>query len=173
MVVTVQQLEISKMAMEHEIIAFLNQLAIVQEKILNVLKKKQALLVKPDKDSLATITTEEEHTLLLLQQSLEHREKILESAKKQGHNVDSIQMLCKQIFPKPSDWQMLVHAANNRLRQIRHLALANWTVSQKSLIHLTQILELIETKGQGKNTYKPQKGKENLSSGGGFVDRVA
>ncbi|MDR2705649.1 MAG: flagellar protein FlgN [Planctomycetaceae bacterium] len=159
--------------MEHEIIAFLNQLATVQEKILDVLKKKQTLLVKPDKESLAAITAEEERTLILLQQSLDHREKILEFAKKQGHNVDSIQMLCEQIFPKPSEWRMLVNAANNRNRQIRYLALANWTVSQKSLIHLTQILEIIETRGQGKTTYKPQKGKENHSSGGGFVDRVA
>jgi hypothetical protein len=161
------------MAMEHEITAFLSQLAITQEKILDVLKKKQTLLVKPDKDSLAAITAEEERTLILLQESLDHREKILESAKEQGHNVDSIQMLCEQIFPKPNEWRMLVNAANNRLRQIRYLALANWTVSQKSLIHLTQILELIETRGHGKTTYKPQNGKENHSSGGGFVDRVA
>jgi hypothetical protein len=161
------------MAMEHEIIAFLNRLATVQEKILNVLKKKQTLLVKPDKESLAAITAEEERTLMLLQQSLDHREKILESAQKQGHHADSIQILCEQIFPKPNEWRMLIDAANNRLRQIRYLALANWTVSQKSLIHLTQILELIETQGQGKTTYQPQKGKEHHSSGGGFVDRVA
>ncbi|MDR1141578.1 MAG: flagellar protein FlgN [Planctomycetaceae bacterium] len=161
------------MEIEHEIIVFLSQLATVQEKILDILTKKQALLVKPDKESLAAITTEEEHTLILLQQSLDHRKKILESAQKQGHDVDSIQMLCEQIFPKPREWRMLVNAAHNRNRQIRYLALANWTVSQKSLIHLTQILEIIETRGQGKTTYKPQKGKEEHSSGGGFVDRVA
>ncbi|MDR2439597.1 MAG: flagellar protein FlgN [Planctomycetaceae bacterium] len=159
--------------MEHEVITFLNQLATVQEKILDVLKKKQSLLVKPDKEALATITAEEEQTLMLLQQSLDHREKILEFAKEQGYKVDSIRMLCEQIFPKPNEWRLLINAAQNRNQQIRYLALANWTVSQKSLIHLTQILEIIETRGQGKTTYKPQKGKEIQSSGGGFVDRVA
>ncbi|MDR2114864.1 MAG: flagellar export chaperone FlgN [Planctomycetaceae bacterium] len=162
-----------EMAIEHEIITFLNQLAAVQEKILDVLKKKQLLLVKPDKESLASITAEEENTLISLQKSLDYREKILKSAEKQGYNVDSIQMLCEQIFPKPSEWRRLVNAAQNRNKQIRYLALANWTVSQKSLIHLTQILEIIETRGQGKTTYKPQKGKDSHSSGGGFVDRVA
>ncbi|MDR2756847.1 MAG: flagellar protein FlgN [Planctomycetaceae bacterium] len=160
--------------MEHEIITFLNQLVTVQEKILDVLKKKQALLVKPDKESLAAITVEEERTLILLQQTLEHREKILESAQEQGYKVDSIRMVCEQIFPNPSEWRLLVNAAQNRNKQIRYLALANWTVSQKSLIHLTQILEIIETRGQGKTTYTPQKVKEtHSSSGGGFVDRVA
>ncbi|MDR3197725.1 MAG: flagellar protein FlgN [Planctomycetaceae bacterium] len=162
------------MVIEQEVVAFLNQLAMVQEKILDVLKRKQILLVKPDKESLAAITAEEELTLLLLQQTLDYREKILESAKKQEHNADSIRILCEQIFPKPNnEWRLLVDAAQNRNRQIRYLALANWTVSQKSLIHLTQILEIIETRGQGKTTYEPQKGKKPYSSGGGFVDRVA
>ncbi|MDR0337089.1 MAG: flagellar export chaperone FlgN [Planctomycetaceae bacterium] len=161
------------MIIKHEINTFLNQLATVQEKILDVLTKKQTLLVKPEKESLETMTTEEEHSLILLQQSLDHRKKILESAQKQGFNADSIQTLCEQIFPNPREWRMLINAAQNRNRQIRYLALANWTVSQKSLIHLTQILEMIETRGQGNTTYKPQKGQKKHSSGGGFVDRVA
>jgi hypothetical protein len=165
-------LPMRKEPMQHEILEFLKQLAAAQEKTLTVLQKKQALLVKPDEESLAYLAVEEEDAHNQFKQSLEQRQKILASACEQGLRADSIQVLCEQLFPMQIEWRKTLDASIARSQQIRYLAFTNWTMSQKSLAHLTKMLEIIETKGLGKTTYNPQS-KESPHMGGGFVDRVA
>ena len=157
--------------MKTKIIEFLKQLAKAQEKTLKILQEKHTLLVKPSPTGLSEIAAKESDTLDQLRLTLEKREEILQEAHNEGIDADSIQILCEKLFPKNFEVRKLLDIAQNQCRQLRFLALTNWTVSQKSMIHLSQILELIETRGQGKTTYKPTKGSE--SNGGGLVDRVA
>ena len=155
--------------MKTKLIEFLKQLASAQDATLGILKKKQKLLVQLDPPALEAIVVEERDALDQLRSALAQREAILQTAQNEGIEADSIQQLCETLFPHNVEVRRLLDIAQNRSKQLRFLALTNWTMSQKSMIHLSQLIELIETRGHGKTTYKPTKGTE----GGGLVDRVA
>ena len=157
--------------MEPEIYQFLSQLSDVQERALAVLSRKQELLVKPEHDALAAIAVEEQEVLAQLTQCLAQREEILATARQQGHAAESIQSLCR-ILPVRSECRHMVEESVRRSRLIQSQSLANWVVTQKSIIHLSQILDIIATRGKGRPTYHRQ-GEKASGSTGSFVDRAA
>jgi hypothetical protein len=56
-----------------------------------------------------------------------------------------------------------------RARLLQHQALANWVLAQRTVLHLSQILEIIATGGRLQPTY----GKENpIAAGGSLVDQA-
>ena len=150
---------------------FLKQLLEAQNQMLAVLQKKQAILVRPGKDAMALIAAEEEKILENMQRTLERRDEILTAARLQNIPGNSIEQLCEHFFSRNIEVQKLLNEVKHRTQQIGLLAYTNWTMSRKSLIHISQILELLETRGQGKTTYHPQPNAETAR--GGFVDRVA
>ena len=157
--------------MKAELQDFLHQLIDAQTRMLTVLHKKQAILVKPDKEAVAHISAEEESTLATMQNVLHRREELLTTARLQNIRGDSIEQLCGHFFPHNVEVQKMLDEVKSRTQQIQLLAYTNWTMSRKSMIHISQILELLETRGQGKTTYQPQVAAG--ISRGGFVDRVA
>ena len=157
--------------MEQDILRFLSQLSTVQERALSVLRRKQEFLVKPDRDGLMEIVAEEHKVLDLLQQCLARREEILADARQKGYAVESISSLCQRIFPR-SECLRLAEEAARQSQLIQFQSRANWMMTQKSIVHLSQMLEIVKTRGQGKSTYHRQSEKESSLSGG-FVDRVA
>ena len=156
--------------MKTDLLDFLNQLIETQNQMLAVLHKQQALLVKPKKEVMASVYAEEETVREKMQQVLNRREELLTTARLQNISGDSIEQLCAHFFPHNIEVQKMLDEAKHRTHQIRLLAYTNWTMSRKSMIHVSQILELLETRGQGKTTYHPRPADV---SGGGFVDRVA
>ena len=148
---------------------FLNQLIKAQTQMLAVLHRKQAILVRPEKEAMALVSAEEEQALETMQHILKRREELLTTARLQHIQGDSIEQLCRYFFPHNTDVQKLLDETRNRTQQIRLLAYTNWTMSRKSLIHVSQILELLETQGQGKTTYQPRP----TGNSGGTVDRAA
>ena len=104
-----------------------------------------------------------------MQRILERREELLTAARLQNVPGDSIEQLCEYFFPRNIEVHKLLNEVKHRTQQISLVAYTNWTMSRKSMIHLTQILELLETRGQGKTTYQPRPSAD----GGGLVDRVA
>ena len=157
--------------MKTDIQTFLNQLVESQSQMLTVLHKKQAILVKPEKDALALIAAEEEQVLVKMQAVLDRREELLTAARLRNIPSGSIEQVCSHVFPHNFEVQKVLTEARHRTQQISLLAYTNWTMSRKSLIHVSQILELLETRGRGKTTYQSQS-KTDRSSGS-FVDRVA
>ena len=149
---------------------FLSQLVETQEQMLVVLRKKQAILVRPEKEALTQVSAEEKQMLEKMQNALNRREELLTAARLQSIGSDSIEQLCGHFFPRNVEMQKMLNEVKHRAHQIRLLAYTNWTMSRKSMIHVSQILELLETRGQGKTTYHP---RPTDASGGGFVDRVA
>ena len=150
---------------------FLSQLSGAQAKMLAVLHKKQAILVRPDKDAIASIEAEEESILEEMQSVLNRREEILTAARMQNIHCDSIEHMCEHFFPHNIEIQKWINEIKAQTQQIQLLAYTNWTMTRKSLIHVSQILELLKTRGQGKTTYSQRSTSE--TTGGGFVDRVA
>ena len=157
--------------MKTDIQPFLTQLIAAQNQMLAVLHKKQSLLVRPEKEALKAIEAEEEAIIENMQKMLNRREEILTAARMQNIECNSIDQLCEHFFPRNVEVQKLLIEAKSRAQQIQLLAYTNWTMSRKSLIHVSQILELLETRGQGKTTYN-QQSSTNIS-GGLQVDRVA
>jgi len=47
-----------------------------------------------------------------------------------------------------------IRAAAHRTRLLRHSSLTNWVLMQKTLLHLSQLLEIIATGGQFQPTYE-------------------
>ena len=106
-----------------------------------------------------------------MQQMLNRREELLTAARLQNIGSDSIEQLCGHFFPQNVEVQKLLDEVKHRAHQIHLLAYTNWTMSRKSMIHVSQILELLETRGQGKTTYHPHPNTHTAR--GGLVDRVA
>ena len=156
--------------MKTDIQDYLTQLIESQNQWLAILHKKQAILVKPEKEAMALIAVEEEKAVESMQNILKWREELLTSARLQNIRGDSIEQLCEHFFPRNSEVQQLLDAAKHRTQQIRFLNYTNWLISRKSLIHVSQVLELLD-KGQGKTTYQPQTNSQPSRSN--FVDRVA
>jgi len=63
-----------------------------------------------------------------------------------------------------------VHRAQKQARLLRHHSLANWVVIQRTVIHLSQMLEIIATGGRLQPTYGEG---EPVNASGGLVDRAA
>ena len=157
--------------MKTDILDFLVQLTETQDQMLAALHKKQAVLVKPEKEAMESVTAEEEAVLEKMQKMLDRREELLTAARLQNILSDSIERLCGHLFPHNVSVHKLLDGARHRTQQIGLLAYTNWTMTRKSMIHISQILELLETRGQGKTTYQPQSNTD--ISQGSFVDRVA
>jgi hypothetical protein len=56
------------------------------------------------------------------------------------------------------------------MRLLQHHSLTNWVVTQRTLIHLSQMIEIVATGGRMSSTYgRP----ESVATSGGFVDHQA
>ena len=157
--------------MKTDIPNFLNELIEAQNQYLAVLHKQQKVLIRPTREEIASISGEEEKAREQLQKMLARKEELLTAARLQNIQSDSIEQLCEHFFPHNVSVQKLLNEVRSRSQQMQLLAYTNWTINRKSLIHVSQILELLETRGQGKTTYS-QRSKTD-TSGGLQVDRVA
>ena len=157
--------------MKTDIPNFLNELIEAQNQYLAVLHKQQKVLIRPTREEIASISGEEEKAREQLQKMLARKEELLTAARLQNIQSDSIEQLCEHFFPHNVSVQKLLNEVRSRSQQMQLLAYTNWTINRKSAIHVSQILELLETRGQGKTTYN-QRSKAD-TSGGLQVDRVA
>ncbi|MDR2642364.1 MAG: flagellar protein FlgN [Planctomycetaceae bacterium] len=160
--------------MQEAIFDFLDQLTKIQEFAISVLKEKQILLVNAERSAIDAIAAKENELLVMLKEIQDKRQAILRRAEKNGTKTDSIAALCQLLFPTNLSLRKQIDAAKQRSRQIHFIALSNWTMTQRSITHLNQIIELIETRGLGKTTYPNTAIKsDNRNGGSGIVDRVA
>ena len=101
----------------------------------------------------------------------ERRQQLLARADTEGLPSDSIQSLSDRL-PESSrkNVQASIREAANRSQLLRHQSLTNWVVVQRSLLHLSQLIEIIATGGRPKPTYDKGPGS---NSGGSLVDQAA
>jgi len=156
---------------ESEIGALLAELADVQRDLLGVLTEKRALLAAGDVDALSSIGSREEGLAARLQACHERRQLLLAQADADGLPADSIQSLSDRL-PDSSrkTVQASIREAANRSQLLRHQSLTNWVVVQRSLLHLSQMIEIIATGGRPKPTYDKGPGS---GAGGALVDQAA
>lgn len=156
---------------ESEIGALLSELSDVQSSLLSVLDEKRQLLVAGNVEALSAIGPREQELAVRLQACHDQRQQLLARADADGLPADSIQSLSDRL-PAASRGQVQasIREAANRSQLVRHQCLTNWVVVQRSLLHLSQLIEIIATGGQPKPTYDKGSGSQ---FGGALVDRAA
>ena len=139
----------------------MTDLLATQDETLSVLARKRELLLAGDTAGLASLDDEETQLVERLKDSLADRERLLELGAEQGLPHKNLQTLSESlpkgtIGPERRDQLKLAKA---RARLLRHHGLTNWVVAQRTLIHLSQMLEIIATGGRLRPTYdKVQQG---------------
>lgn len=156
---------------ESELATLLNDLLAVQDELLETLTKKRQLLVATDTDGLAAVGQQEEQLIGSLQQCLKRREQLLERARQEGLPSASIRAL-NRALPQAQRGELdeRVRLAGSRARLLKHHSLTNWVLVQRTLIHLSQMLEIIATGGRLQPTYGEG---EPAGASGALVDRAA
>lgn len=155
---------------ESELAKFLTGLSAVQDESLEILTRKTKLLAACDRQGLADLGQEEEHLIAKLQDCMRQRQALLEQAESEGLPSDNIRSLAKAL-PGATRGKLVAQMAqvSSRARLLQHHSLTNWVVVQRTLIHLSQLLEIIATGGKQKPTYGNE---ESAQSTGALVNQV-
>lgn len=156
---------------EEELAALLGELSSTQSELLQFLVEKRNRLAAGDTIGLATMQSREVDLSNRLQQCHERRGQLLVAAAGAGLPADNLRSLTAAV-PKGERQQLSagVRQATEQARLLQHHSLTNWVLTQRTLLHLSQLLEIIGTGGRASPTY----GKaESHSASGGLVDRAA
>ena len=156
---------------ESELASFLTELSAVQSESLEVLASKREALAAWNLEELASIGKREESLVEKLKRCLRRREELLEKAGREGFPADSIRSLTAAL-PRENQDQLAdqLSQTSGRSRLLQHNSLVNWVVVQRTLIHLSQLLEILATGGQINPTYCREA---KTAHSGGLMDRVA
>jgi hypothetical protein len=156
---------------EIELAGLLTELSLAQGDLLDLLAEKRRLLVAADAQGLLALQSREQELVSRLQACHVQRGRLLERAAEQGLPFDSIRSLAAAM-PQPGRKRLnqQVVAASARTRLLQHHSLTHWVLAQRSLIHLSQLLEIFATGGRQRTTY----GKGPSPGGSGsLVDQAA
>ena len=141
-------------SLEADVASLLNDLLAGQGELMAVLNRKRNLLGAREHESLPAVTVEEERLLGVLQECLKRRQALLARAAGEGLPSDSIKALANSL-PPPHRAPLVrqVATAGSRARLLQTQSLTNWIIIQRTLIHLSQLLEIIATGGRIQPTY--------------------
>ncbi|MCA9247288.1 MAG: flagellar export chaperone FlgN [Planctomycetales bacterium] len=155
---------------ETEIANLLSMLSTTQGDLLEILEEKRQLLLAADTDGLAAIASREEEIAVRLNTCHSLRGELLQAAAQQGLPSTSIQTLAAAL-PREIDHKLRpsLRQAKQRTRLLQHQSLTNWVLVQRTVLHLSQILELIATGGRPQPTYN--RGA-NQGASGALLDQA-
>ncbi len=158
-------------AWESELAGLLNDLVAVQEELIDALIQKRKSLIESDCEGLAATSQHEQDLVERLQGCLQRREDLLALAADEGLPSESIQSLTASLpRSRREELGSQVKLAKARARLLQHHSLTNWVLAQRSLVHLSQLLEIIATGGRMQPTY----GKDQSAfDRGALVDQEA
>ncbi len=159
--------------LENETAVFLQELSDVQADLLNVLHRKREQMVANDIEGMQETMNGEQALLDRLEQLRDSRQALLDNAKGKGLPADSLQSLAKALESENTQARELTqkaHTARDAMRHIQNETLTNFVLAQQTVLHLSQLLQIIATGGKIKPTYEA----ENASNQGGtLVDQDA
>jgi len=155
---------------ETQLATLLNDILEIQGDLLALLSKKRQLLAESDKDGLAKIAPEEERLAGQLGECVARREHLLDEARNEGFNGDTLSSLARNVGGgRNSQLDGKARQARQQAKLLRTSNLTNWLVIQRTLLHLSQMIEIIATGGQKSPTYGD---KETVQPEGRLVDQV-
>lgn len=157
--------------LETEIGTLLDELSSVQSELLGVLSDKREALIRADVSRLTELQPREERLASRLAECQERRIALLAVAKEQGRPHDSIAKVAKTAGGgKHNKLGERVKETAARTRLLQHQSLANWVLAQRSLLHVSQLIEIIATGGRMQPTYGD---KESVHARGSLVNQQA
>lgn len=157
---------------ESDIGALLSELSGVQTEFLELLSEKTDVLKRADLDGMAALQPRAEELTRRLLTFRQRRSELLGTAEAEGLPHESIESLAAALpaTPMHASWNEEIQASKSRTRMLQHKSLINWLACQRTLIHLSQMLEIIATGGNLQPTYGV-RGTPN--SAGSLVDQEA
>lgn len=139
---------------ETELGHLLTRLSDAQQALLKLLDRKRQFLLQRDHDGLSALLPEEESLCAELQACHDRRQELLALASEAGLPGDSIRSLARSLPGKESQsLKSSVDEASRRSSLLRHHSLAQWVAMQRTMLHLSHMIEIIATGGQLKPTY--------------------
>jgi hypothetical protein len=156
---------------ESEVAQLLSDILAVQDDLFANLARKRELLKTPDLAGLNALAPEEEQLIARLQACIQRREHLLAQAAQEGLPAKSIRALAEAVpLERRGEITDRLSQAGSRARLLQHQSLTNWLVVQRTLIHVSQLIEIIATGGRLQPTYGEG---EPVNANGGLVDRAA
>ena len=155
---------------EFEIATLLTDLAQVQGELLDLLAEKREILASGEHTALVATAEREQSLVSRLNSCHGQRQQLLARAAAEGLPSDSIRSLTS-VLPPDSRGRMQpsIEQAAQRGRFLQNQCLTNWVLVQRTLLHLSQMIEIIATGGRPMPTYGT--GSEQ-TRGGALVDRA-
>ncbi len=155
---------------ESELAELLGRLSRSQQQLLSLLSSKHDLLTRRDHKGLAELVPKEEALCAELQACHQRRQQLLEQAELAGLPSDSIQSLSESLPEEEAKQLRLpMEESIERSRLLRHQSVAQWVVVQRTLLHLSHLLEIFATGGQTQPTYREGGATE---SSGALIDQA-
>jgi len=155
---------------ESELAALLERLSAAQRELLSLLAAKRELIIRRDHQSLAALSQREGELATELGACQQRRHELLSQADAAGLPGGSLTDLSAAL-PKTAATTLRgpIAEASDRARLIRHECLAQWVAVQRTVLHLSQMLEIIATGGRSQPTYGKGRGAER---GGALIDQA-
>ena len=153
-----------------QIAELLSELTSVQSDLLKLLGRKRELVTAQDSTSLRELHHEEQGLVDRLKRCCVERERLLAEADVQGVPAKNLTSLARRLpGGAPKGLEQNLTDVRRQSRLLQHHSLANWVLVQRSLLHLSQMMEIIATGGRMQPTY----GKDAPgNSGGALVDQA-
>jgi hypothetical protein len=141
-------------SLESQLATLLSDLAAAQTELLSTLREKRQVLMRADAAGMDQITHREAALIERLQDCKDRRARLLAHAAEAGDQVANLRSLAKTL-PSTQHRQLApqLNSAASQARLLQHEALTNWVIAQQTLVHLSQLLEIIATGGRLQPTY--------------------
>ncbi len=139
---------------ENELGTLLTELSQVQEELLAVLAAKRDYLENADLAGLAELQSREVQLGTRLKACHDQRLELLTRARQQELPGDSLSRLTS-ILPARQREKLgkQVKESQAKTRILQAQSITNWVLAQRSLLHVSQLLEIIATGGRMQPTY--------------------
>ncbi len=156
---------------EQELAALLGELSNVQDELLAVLIAKKDCLAGAELEALADLQVRELALGERLKACHQRRGEMLAAAQEQNLPGDSLGQLAATLPGRHREkLGKQVKESQAQMRLLQNQSITNWVLAQRSLLHVSQLLEIIATGGRLQPTYGEG---ETVHSVGSLVNQEA
>lgn len=161
--------ETAQVNWEADLTSLLDELSNVQAELLEVLAAKRESMASNDMEQMVDLHPRAEALCDRLRSCHQRREHLLIAANEQGLPAENLGSIAASLTTaRRGKVSRQMTAASARMRLLQHQSLANWVLAQRTILHLSQLLEIIATGGQLQPTYSRD---EPSDSRGALVDK--
>ena len=158
-------------ALEQDLLDFLKELAQVQDDLLTVLTQKRKCLACGDLGAIRETQQHEERVLERLTACHSKRAELLAEAQSRGLASENLSDLAATIDRRQTPkLRTQVQEIQGRMRLLQSGTVTNWLLAQRTLLHISQLIEIIATGGKMQPTYVVG---ESIQSRGSLLNQEA